>query len=47
MPVGTKLRNIRVDDTLWDAAREVAERREESVSEVLREALAQYVATHS
>lgn len=43
MPVGTTLRNFRADDELWAAAKDVATERHESLSEVLRAALAEYV----
>lgn len=46
MPPGTTLRNFRADDELWSRAKEVAEQRDESLSEVLRGALAAYVETH-
>lgn len=47
MPAGTTLRNVRVADELWDAARAVADEQEETVSEVIRAALTEYVAAHS
>jgi predicted HicB family RNase H-like nuclease len=43
MPRGTTLRNVRVADPLWLAARAVAEQRGESLSDVLRAALEEYV----
>lgn len=46
MSKGTTLRNFRADDDLWTAAREVAAERDESLSEVLRTALEEYVAAH-
>lgn len=39
----TPLRNVRVDDELWCAAREVAKVRGETLSDVVRDALARYV----
>ena len=39
----TTLRNVRVDDELWNAALATAQGRGETVSEVVRAALAQYV----
>lgn len=42
-PPGTRLRNIRVDDELWEAAKSAAESRGESVSDVVRRALVVYV----
>lgn len=44
MARGTTLRNFRVADDLWNTARAVAERRGETLSDVLREALETYVA---
>lgn len=46
MPVGTKLRNIRVADPLWLRAKAVADERGESLSDVLRAALERYVKRH-
>ena len=46
MPPGTKLRNLRVDDSLWLRAKAIAEGRGESLSDVLRKALEQYVKRH-
>lgn len=43
MPRGTTLRNVRVADDLWRRARAVAEKRGESLSDVLRGALERYV----
>ncbi len=40
---GVKLRNVGVDDELWTAAMRKAAERGESLSEVIREALRQYV----
>lgn len=39
----TPLRNVRVADELWHAAQEKAEKQEETVSDVIRRALEQYV----
>jgi antitoxin component of RelBE/YafQ-DinJ toxin-antitoxin module len=47
MARGTSLRNIRVADPLWLAARAVAEERGETVSDIVREALEEYVSRHS
>ena len=46
MAKGTPLRNIRIDDELWQAAAEVANERQESLSEVMRQFLRDYIATH-
>lgn len=43
MPRGTTLRNVRVADPLWLAARAVAASRGESLSDVIRNALERYV----
>lgn len=42
-PRGTTLRNIRVDDELWQAVQAKAEAEGRSVSEVVRELLARWV----
>lgn len=42
----TVLRTVRVPPGLWSAARAVAERRGETVSEVIRRALVAYVRRH-
>lgn len=38
----TKIRTVRVDDALWEAAQEVASERRESVADVIRRALLSY-----
>jgi predicted transcriptional regulator len=43
MSKGTTIRGIRVPDTLWDAAKAKAELEGRSVSDVIREALEDYV----
>lgn len=43
MPRGTTLRNVRVADDLWQRARAVAEKRNESLSDIIRAALERYV----
>ncbi len=47
MPRGTTLRNVRIPDALWDAAKANAEKRGESVSDVIRRALERYVKRHA
>lgn len=47
MPRGTTLRNVRVADPLWEAARAVASARGENLSDVIRAALERYVKRHS
>lgn len=42
-PRGTTLRNVRVDDNLWNAAKAKAEAEGRSVSEVVRELLERWV----
>lgn len=41
--VETKIRTVRVDDELWEAAQAKAARRRESVADVIRRALLAYV----
>ena len=43
----TPHRTIRVPDELWDAARDKAEQRDETVSDVIRAALERYVKRNS
>lgn len=45
MSRGTTLRNIRIPDPLWSAARAAAEKRNETVSDVVRAALELYVSS--
>ena len=40
---GTKVRTVRIDDALWDAAKAKAETRETSLSEVIRDYLQAWV----
>lgn len=42
----TKLRNIRVDDALWAAVKQIASDRRETVSAVIKRALVEYVERH-
>lgn len=46
MARGTTLRNVRIADELWQAARVVAASRDENLSDVIRAALKEYVARH-
>lgn len=39
----TKVRTVRVDDELWEAAQAVARARRESVADVIRRALLAYI----
>jgi hypothetical protein len=39
----TKIRTVRVDDALWEAAQAKAKRRREGVSDVIRRALLAYI----
>ena len=43
MSKGTAHRTIRIDDDLWNAAKEVAAVRVDHLSQVIREALREYV----
>jgi len=43
MARGTTLRNVRVADDLWHRARAIADRRNESLSDIMRKALELYV----
>lgn len=43
MSKGTKIRGIRIDDDLWKAATERAEKVGKSVSDVIRDALREFV----
>ena len=40
---GTKARAVRVEDGLWQAAQAAAEKRGETVSDVIRRALTRYI----
>lgn len=40
------MRSIRVPKKLWDEAKAVADEREESISDIIREALERYVKKH-
>ncbi|WP_157571711.1 ribbon-helix-helix protein, CopG family [Nocardioides alkalitolerans] len=44
---GTTRRTVRVADPLWTDALTLAERRGETVSEIIRKALRAYVAEHA
>jgi hypothetical protein len=43
MSKGTTHRTVRIEDGLWDKARELASQKGESLSEVIRRALVEYV----
>lgn len=45
-PTHTPLRNVRVSDELWINARQVAKSRGETVTDVIRRALENYVTRH-
>ena len=45
MPRGTKLRNVRVPDAIWDAAKDKAAAEETTVTAVVLEALERYITT--
>jgi predicted DNA binding CopG/RHH family protein len=40
---GTKMRHVRVNDALWTAAKQTADKRGENLSAVIRECLKTYV----
>ncbi len=42
----TKLRNLRVDDDLWQEAKRIADDRRETLSAVMKRALVEYVEKH-
>jgi hypothetical protein len=42
----TKLRNLRVDEKLWDEAKRIADERRETLSAVMKRALVEYVEEH-
>lgn len=42
----TKLRNVRVDDKLWEQAKRIAAGRRETLSAVIKRALVEYVERH-
>lgn len=43
MSKGTKVRTVRIDDALWDAAKAKADERGDNLSEILRARLQEYV----
>ena len=43
MSKGTKVRTVRVEDPLWDKAKEVAAENGDNLSEIIRAALLEYV----
>jgi predicted transcriptional regulator len=46
MSAGTTRRTVRIEDGLWDQAKEVAESNDDNLSEVLRDALKAYIDAH-
>lgn len=46
-PTHTPLRNVRVPDDVWNAAKAAAQGRGETVSEVINAALRRYIARNS
>lgn len=42
----TKLRNVRVDERLWNEAKRIASERRETLSAVIKRALVEYVERH-
>ncbi|MCF3939917.1 hypothetical protein [Gordonia tangerina] len=47
MSRGTPNRNVRVPDNIWDPALRIAQARGETLSDVIREALTEYIAIYS
>ena len=45
MSKGTKVRTVRIDDALWDAAQAKAAEQGDNLSEIIRRALTEYVST--
>lgn len=43
MSKGTKIRTVRIDDALWDAAKAKADMDGDNLSEVIRDALRAYL----
>lgn len=43
MPRGTPIRTVRIPDSLWEEAQAAASERGENLSDVIREALREYV----
>jgi len=43
---GTTHRTVRIEDTLWDAAKTAANERGDNLSDIIRKALEQYVDQH-
>lgn len=43
MSSGTRKRNFRAEDELWDKAKEVAQERGDNLSDILRQALVNYI----
>lgn len=47
MSKGTKRRSVRIPDETWDAALVIATERGDNLSEILRQALVQYIESES
>ena len=47
MPSLVTRRTIRIDDPLWTSVLSLAEQQETTISEIVREALTEYVAKHA
>ena len=45
-PTQTPPHTVQIDDELWDAAQRIAARRRETVSDIVRHALVEYVDKH-
>lgn len=46
MSKGTPIRTVRIDDGLWEEAQAAASERGDNLSDVIREALREYVGAH-
>jgi len=45
-PTPTPQHTVQIDDELWDAAQRIAAKRRETVSDIVRHALVEYVDKH-
>jgi len=46
MSKGTSHRTVRIDDELWDEAREIAKENGDNLSDIIRNGLRAYIITH-
>lgn len=47
MSRGTRQRNFRCEDTLWEEAKAAASERDENLSDIIRAALWRYIENHT